>query len=144
MEKKIISSKLLFGFLILILVFHAIATVNFWYWQYLWLDIPMHFFGGFWTAMFFLWFSSKYFSNFFPKKLEEIILILSFVALIGVFWEFYEFFSDILFSSKGYFGIMQLGAADTIKDLFFDLFGGSVFLLIYQLIFKKKILDNTI
>ncbi len=134
-----ISSKLLIAFLVFVLVFHAIATINFWYWQYFWLDIPMHFLGGFWAAMFSIWLSSKYFPNLWRggEKLFFLISVLSFVALIGVLWEFYEFINDIFFSSKGYSEIMQLGAADTIKDLFFDLFGGSVFLLIYRL--RRKI-----
>ncbi len=65
-----------------------------------------------------------------------LILTLSFVALIGVFWEFFEFFYDILISSRGYSGFMQLGAADSLGDLFFDLLGGSVFFVIYK-IFRK-------
>ena len=138
-----IYSKLLIAFLVFILVFHAFATFNYWYWIYLWLDMPMHFLGGFWVAMAFVYLISKYqfpVSNEFLKQnsLSFFIVILSFVAFIGVSWEFYEFFSDIVFFSKGYLRIMQFGAADTIKDLFFDLLGGSVFLLIYRLIFKKK------
>lgn len=52
------------------------------------------------------------------------LITLSFVAFGGILWEFFEFFYDILISSRGYSGIAQLGAADTVSDLFFDLFGG--------------------
>ena len=59
------------------------------------------------------------------------LITLSFVALIGVFWEFFEFFYDIFISSRGYLGFMQLSAADMIGDLFFDLSGGLTFSIIY-------------
>lgn len=130
------SSKIIFVFLIAVLSAHVLATVNYWYWQYFWLDMPMHFLGGFWVAMFFLWFSNKYFPNIFSENLFLLVSALSFVALIGVFWEFYEFFYDIFISSRGYsgsLGSMQLSAADTIKDLFFDLLGGSALLAVYKL-----------
>lgn len=137
-----ISSKLLIAFLTFILVFHAIATINYWYWQYLWLDMPMHFLGGFWVAMAFVYLISNYqfpiLNESFLPKAPLFIIILSFVAFIGVFWEFYEFLNDIFLSSRNYSQIFQQGAADTIGDLFFDLFGGTVFLLIYRLILRKK------
>lgn len=60
------------------------------------------------------------------------------MALIGVFWEFFEFFYDVFISKRGISGFLQLGAADTIKDLFFDLFGGLIFIIIFLQIRKFK------
>ena len=138
-----VSSKSVLIFLITILLLHFAATFNYWYWTYLWLDIPMHFLGGFWTAMAFIYLISNYqfpISGEFLKRnlLSYFIIILSFVALIGIFWEFYEFLNDALFSSRGYSQIFQQGAADTIGDLFFDLLGGTVSAVIFKL-FSRKI-----
>lgn len=98
----------------------------------------MHFLGGFWTAMAFIYLISAYQfpiskEAFNQNFLSFLIVILSFVALIGIFWEFYEFLNDFFLSSKAYAQIMQQGAADTIADLFFDLLGGTVFIVIFKL-----------
>ena len=137
-----VSSKSVLIFLITVLLLHFAATFNYWYWTYLWLDIPMHFLGGFWTAMAFIYLISNYqfpISGEFLKRnlLSYFVIILSFVALIGIFQEFYEFLNDILFSSKGYSQIFQQGAADTMGDLFFDLLGGTFFAVIFKLFFRK-------
>jgi hypothetical protein len=134
--------KSVFVFLIVILIFHIIATFNYWYWTYLWLDMPMHFLGGFWAAMAAIALISNYQ---FPISKESIgqkflpflIVILSFVALVGVLWEFYEFLNDIFLSSKNYTQIFQQGAADTMGDLFFDLLGGAAFMLIFKFFSRK-------
>ncbi len=98
----------------------------------------MHFLGGFLAAMVFMYLSSKFIFSASGQNLKfslNLILTLSFVALIGVFWEFFEFFYDVLISLRGYEGFMQLGAGDMLKDLFFDFLGG-LFLII--LLFLKK------
>ncbi len=92
----------------------------------------MHFLGGFWVAMVFITLNLK-FAIKLPNYLITALMVLSFVALIGVFWEFYEFLYDVFISSRGYSGFLQLGAADMIGDLFFDLLGGSIFLIFYKL-----------
>lgn len=147
-----VSSKSVLIFLIAVLSLHILATFNYWYWTYLWLDIPMHFLGGFWTAMVFIYLISAYQfpvsgESFSPKAdqplaekqnfLPFFIVILSFVALIGIFWEFYEFLNDVFLSSRNYTQIFQQGAADTIADLFFDLLGGTVFIAIFRLFSRK-------
>lgn len=53
------------------------------------------------------------------------VAMLGFVALIGIFWEWYEFFSDLLVGT-----FTQPGLADTMADLFFDLFGATVVFLV--------------
>lgn len=138
---KMFSLKLIISLLVVILIFHAVAIINYWYWTFSWLDIPMHFFGGFWVAMFFVWLYHSKISQL-SNYLIAFLITLSFVALIGIFWEFLEFFYDVFISSKGYSGYMQLSAADTIADLFFDLAGGSVLLGIY--FFKSKKFKNNV
>lgn len=116
-----------------IVIFHFLALANFWYWKFLWLDSVMHFLGGFWLAMVFIFLISK-----FEIKLPiffNFIFGISFAALIGILWEFYEFLCDI-FLKKGQ--ILQLGAADTISDLFFDILGAMIFLIIYRFMENKR------
>lgn len=131
MEKKVIrtmpSLKFIIRLLTFIAVIHFLALYNYWYWTYQWLDMPMHFLGGFWTALFFFWLAKKYFPQIFQSLNLLIILIfaLSFVALVGVLLEFVEFF----------YNIQQSGVADTLADLFFDLLGGLAFIF---LTFIKK------
>ncbi|OGM89383.1 hypothetical protein A3J77_01170 [Candidatus Wolfebacteria bacterium RBG_13_41_7] len=119
--------------LIFILLAHIIATFNYWYWTYTWFDIPMHFLGGFWVAMVYFWINAKVeilnseFSKL-PKWLVNLLFILSFIALIGVLWEFYEFIFDFF---NGKTGMFQGSSADTMGDLFFDLVGGTTAFAIF-------------
>ena len=138
------SLKSIIILLVFILALHFAATMDHWYWTYSWFDIPMHFLGGFWVAMVFLWLNLKFkiLSDSLilqlPYYLITALITLSFVALIGVFWEFFEFLYDVFISSRGYSGFMQLGAADMIGDLFFDLFGASAFLIIYRIFNRRQ------
>lgn len=128
MEKKVTrtmsSLKLIIGLLVFIAVIHFSALYNYWYWTYQWLDMPMHFLGGFWTALVVF----ALINNFqFPVSKQSVsgffsflIIILSFVALVGVLLEFVEFF----------YNIQQSGVADTLADLFFDLLGGLAFIFL--------------
>lgn len=87
-----------------------------------WIDIPMHFLGGLSVA-----YTSILFLNFFKqegmmgihKKNLQIFITLSFVSLIAVLWEFWEFGMDYFFHTN-----MQQGLADTMMDLFCGLTGG--------------------
>ena len=105
--------------------------------------MPMHFFGGFLIAIFFIWLNlrfkilSDYSNSRLSNYLITVLISLSFVSLIGVLWEFQEFLYDIFISSKSSNIILQLSAADTIKDLFFDLLGGIVFLSVYLIKLKN-------
>lgn len=136
-----ISLRTIIIFLAVILLVHILALINYWYWTYQWLDILMHFLGGFWAAMVVVAIFNFKFQIFKELAVQKFliysIIILAFVSLIGVFLEFAEFLYDVFISSRGYSGFLQLGAADTIGDLFFDLIGGLAFLLIYRF-FKKK------
>jgi len=106
-----------------------------------WYDIPEHMLGGAFCAVFFyyLFFERYKILGTDIKIIPAIILSLGFVALIGVVWEFYEFFTDFYFSSvysfPSYYGLGHFGQSgifDTIKDLQNDLFGGLIAsLLIY-------------
>ncbi len=136
-----ISSKYILGLLTLILVIHIFASIYYWYWTYPWLDMPMHFLGGFWLAMVYFWRSQKLQTSTDSKHESALLIIigcLGFVALIGVLWEFFEFFCDIFIASKGYIAVSQQGVGDTMGDLFFDLLGGLALILTLKIFGKSK------
>lgn len=117
-----ISLKAVLIVLVFIAAVHAIATLKFLYWTTWWLDIPMHFVGGAWLAMLYVYAGSRLKTQDL-KTWYDLILGLGFIALVGVLWEFSEFL-------LGNFMIIdQLGDyRDTLGDLFFDLLGGSIIL----------------
>ena len=121
--------------LIFILVIHILAIANFWYWSIDWLDIPMHFLGGLWVALFFFWILKKRFVQV-SQVLEGNFLLLGilslgFVSLIGIGWEFYEFLYD-KYLAKGLL-LIQASVTDTMTDLFFDWVGGLIAILVYKI-----------
>lgn len=61
-----------------------------------------------------------------------LITIASFATLIGVLWEFAEFFYDKFFPEIAAFFPTQPSAADTMADLFLDLLGGLLGGLFYS------------
>lgn len=83
-----------------------------WYFSVWYFDMLMHFLGGFWVALFFLY--VFYDRNPFLKKLLVVILG---VLFIGILWEFFEIYLNVI--SGEFFSI-----SDTLSDIFFDLSGG--------------------
>ncbi|MFH1956719.1 MAG: hypothetical protein ABIJ28_03675 [Patescibacteria group bacterium] len=144
LSKLFFTRLIIFIFLILFFI-HLVAIYFSLYWIVDWLDIVMHFLGGIWLALIAIWLF--YFSG----KMNvsgisfgwQIFFLVGVAALGGVLWEFFEFGFDNLFlhnfeEFKILPGCAQLGVADTMSDLFFDLLGG----LIGGLIFLKKIKNN--
>ena len=129
-----ISQKNVLFVLVCIAALHFVATFFYWYWTYRWIDMPMHFLGGFWVAMAFFYFlyPKIHFTEY--SVLSTVLLALSFVVFVGVLWEFYEFLYDFFVTKRIFTDQNLFGAAmriDMIKDLFFDLFGGSVFTMFF-------------
>lgn len=95
------------------------------------LDIPMHFTGGLIAA----WFLSVLFA----KDLRAIrrpvvqgLLIIGGTAIIGISWEFFEWFLDnFVFVEIHFMG----GLDDTLFDLFMDLLGACV---VVGIVLRKK------
>lgn len=120
-------TKILILLFLTIGIVHLTALQSGWYYIYPRIDIPMHIVGGVWAAILFFWIFEIRKDNYLfvtPWWISE-ILALSFVAFIGVLWEFSEFLYDVFISpSRGYAYVTQMGVVDTMKDLFFDLVGG--------------------
>ncbi len=133
MKKFLISPQFIWFCISLIFLVHAFAALNFWYWKFWWLDIVLHFAGGLIAASVFFYLISRYpqWSSFISNFVITFILVLAFVALIGVLWEFFEFGLDKI-SGFSRFGQSQVSIADTMSDLFMDLLGAAVFALIYK------------
>ena len=87
----------------------------------------MHALGGFLVAAIFLAFLEERNLLVWSKNnLVNFILTVSFVMLIGVLWEFYEYASNYFSNEILNYGIAGMNIKDTLGDLFFDLVGGSL------------------
>jgi hypothetical protein len=131
--QRLLRRSFLFGLLIAILVTHIFATYYHWYWTIWWLDIPMHLAGGFLIGMLTLLYVERHRVEHFSRLifLEKFFLVLGVAALIGIFWEFYEFFMDVFFLKHQLaLYLTQLGAVDTMKDLADDLMGALLAFLV--------------
>jgi hypothetical protein len=122
--------------LILILIFYISSFYYDWFDFIWWLDTPMHLIGGAWTALFAIYIYNKYFDFQKNKLIFKLIIILSSVALVGIFWEFYEFIMDVIILKK-YLFYNEPGYIlfDTLKDLFNDLVGALIAFIFY---FKRS------
>jgi hypothetical protein len=110
--------------LCLIVVSHYILFFTGLYWDYRWLDIPMHFLCGAWMAAFGAYFFFTRGPVRAHRALYEALILLGFAALAGVVWEFHEFVFDTYITDRRL--IMQEGVAETMGDLFFDLLGATI------------------
>ncbi len=107
-----------------IVALHYVLFFTGLYWDYRWLDIPMHFLCGAWMAAFgayFLFTRGPVRPN---GAFYEALIILGFAALAGVLWEFHEFVFDTYITDRRL--IMQESVSETIGDLFFDMLGASI------------------
>lgn len=87
-----------------------------------WIDIPMHFLGGFAVAFTYRSILKILQKNNYLGKINNLILfifIISLVALTAVLWEFAEFIMDFIFKFNA-----QASLEDTMLDLFLGLVGG--------------------
>ena len=98
------------------------AVEYFLYWRIWWLDIPMHFLGGFWVGLAAIYLLSKYEIS----KYKCFFAVMFIVFIIGLSWEVFEFTLDTLITFK------KQNSLDSSSDMFFDLAGGVVsYLYIY-------------
>lgn len=98
----------------LLAVSHVLALKLSLYWQYLWLDIPMHMLGGLLASLGVFTIYDLYHK--FPKRLLLPIPVLLFVLVVALAWEVYELQIGIPVES-GY-------AVDTAIDLIVGMLGG--------------------
>ena len=121
---------------------HLVAVIFQWYHIYPWIDIPQHLSGGAFAALFFYWlyYAHPRFFKLVPGALASLVLVLSWTAFLGVLFEFAEFTYDRI--AVDYFSLAhrytQLGLADTMGDLFFDILGGLILAIFMRLRYDKR------
>ena len=132
--------KILIAFLVFLFAFQTVSIIFSLYWRMPWIDNFTHFWGGATAGMGMIWWTF-YSAKISPMtkslpKIYTFVIILGFVALVGVFWEVYELIVDRLITKNNYISILQSsGLIDTMKDLFVDLLGGSA---VMWLFFKER------
>lgn len=121
---------------------HLVAVIFQWYHTHPWIDIPQHFAGGVFAALFFYWlyYAHPRFFKLVPGTLAPLVIVLSWTAFLGVLFEFAEFAYDRI--AIDYFSLAhrytQLGLADTMGDLFFDMLGGLTLAIFMRLRYDKR------
>ena len=89
------------------------------YWQYPWIDIPLHFLGGVVAALAVsLIFRAELVAF---RPLTALLFIIGLAVLIGVGWEFFEWTLDHTVR----LGLKQGDLTDTLTDLLMDILGAS-------------------
>ncbi len=129
MNRKSLFSYSAF-FIILIFVLNFIANKLYLYSSLWYFDNIMHFLGGFWLGLFFLWyFYDKVFTTFPIKYFFYTILG---VFIVGLSWELYEIVVNASFAKNSF------DLIDTLSDLVLDTLGGGLAYL-----GMKKIIKST-
>ena len=133
-RKKLL--KFLVYLMLLIFIANSLALKFYWYFSIWYFDMLMHFLGGLWEGLFFIWFFSIVdfpFLKLSPSVVDFKLIYktVSFVLLIGILWEFFEFFTN------NYIGHDPFNILDTISDIFFDLAGGTFSIFYFFFYFKK-------
>ncbi len=117
---------------VIVLAIHNVFGIDFGlYTKFHWFDIPMHLIGGIAIAI-----SANIFIDAVQKEHRaenmnwqlRAIFIISLVVLAAVLWEFGEFTVDTLIYHHPHF---QPSNADTMKDLFMGLLGGTMTAIYY-------------
>lgn len=124
-----------FVLIAIIAILHYLALKFYFYWTLEWFDIFMHFLGGLWVVLFFVWFLffSKFIKIDIKKHQNRKIFFVSILAVlvVGLLWEVFEVFASFVsVQERGY-------ALDTSLDLMMDLIGG----VLAFLYIKRKYLN---
>jgi hypothetical protein len=100
------------------------ARLLFWYWEYPWFDVLMHFLGGVAVGAFMVWVRDR----FVPHLGVSIAVLLGLLA-VGVSWEIFEWFAKAPTESDY--------VIDTAIDLGMDVIGAVLVIGMY-FVWKRK------
>jgi len=123
----------IFAVLSFVAVLEYYATLNFWYWRFWWFDMIMHTLGGLSVGLTALWIiflrQSKHSKE--MRVLSVVLIALAAISAVGVGWEVFEIIAHRIFN-------LQIGGGwNTVSDLFFDLIGSSVAVIIFLMVYNK-------
>lgn len=106
--------------LLAVLIAHGAGLFMGLYAQYHNFDMLVHFLGGTFTASVFISTAARHpkFSFIGQNKWVNIIVAVALTVLVGVLWEFFEFYVGV------WTGLPSQTYTDTLSDLFFDTIGG--------------------
>ena len=121
--QKQFPPAVLAGIIVLLAVIEAGALYWHLFFKFWWFDIPMHFFGGLWIALFTL---AWYYRARIPKVKDKSGLFVATLAVsttlsIGLFWELFELSAQTFIERANVHDL-----ADTLADLTNDLLGAVV------------------
>ena len=120
-------------FLILIFLIDMVFGLGLRFYRILYFDVILHFFGGFFVAMFFYDYLKEYTEKK-ASKLKKLLIITGATVFIGVIWEFSEyiasyFLSDYLLTKYNLICCMG-NLNDTVNDLLMDIIGAIAFMIL--------------
>lgn len=106
-----------------IFIANSMAFYFHWYSSLWWFDMVMHFFGGAWLGLLFLWlFRAKQISN------SVFLKVILSVLVVSLLWEVYEIVINDQIAKNTF------DYQDSVSDLFFDLSGS--FTALFYFIFR--------
>lgn len=127
--KDLIKLVLCFYFPLAVFLFSLVLGFFDAYDLYPWIDVPMHFLGGFSIAYASILVLREVRGEVVVKdRFFEVMIILGFVCIAAVLWELGEFLVDYFFNWG-----WQLGLEDTLFDLFMGMVGGLVATLFWKI-----------
>lgn len=110
-----------------------------WYLKFDWVDIVLHFWGGFFVAMF----MADYLKDRLVPggRIKNVLIVIGATIFIGVVWEFAEFIAnqtlvDFFYNVFGVRAYFMGDLNDTVLDLLMDILGALMFLSILH---RKRI-----
>lgn len=115
-----------------IFVAWAFTMIYEWHFYYWWVDMILHFAGGFWVLVL-----ARYVANHYNiemsgahRDVARFLVFISFVAFVGILWEFFEFILDRYITFTGFTYLARV-FEDTLLDLVLDILGGTIAFLLY-------------
>lgn len=109
-----------------------------WYLKWDWIDIILHFSGGFFVAMFMAdYLKDRLVSG---QWIKNTLVVAGATIFIGVVWEFAEFIAnqtliDFVYNKFGIRAYFMGDLADTVNDLLMDTLGAFTFFFLF---YKNK------
>jgi len=111
-------SNVLIKITTIVFVLNFLATKLYWYSDFWWFDMLMHFLGGVFIGILILYIIFRTQRNTHMSLYAIMKLTIVSVFVIGFLWEIYEYVV------QGFTGVILANPLDSISDLFFDVAGG--------------------